>query len=87
MIGTGEGYLVGLSLGLTFGYPLKSPNTVSKLISMLLGVNLGLWFGYEAAEFLCCCRRLMDCKESTFWGVGISCLSPSRDLSYLKRIQ
>ena len=38
---------------------------------MLLGTPLVLWFGSEVVSFLCCCHRLVDFHEDTFWGVGI----------------
>ena len=77
MIGTGEGYLVGLSLGLPLGSPLDSPNPVSELPDTLLGAPLGLWFGSEVARCLCYFQRLMDLHEDNFWGVGISCVPTS----------
>ena len=43
-IGTGEVSLVGLSLGLTLGYPLESPNTRAEFPDMLMGAPIGLWF-------------------------------------------
>ena len=36
VIGTGEGYLAGLSLRLPLGYPLDSPNPVLELPGMIL---------------------------------------------------
>ena len=47
MIGTGEGSLVGLSMGLTFGSQLDFPNPGAHLHSMLRKAPLGLWFGSD----------------------------------------
>ena len=69
---TGEGYFLGLSMGLPLGYQLESPDPVAELSVTLLGAHIGLWFGSEAARCLFCCFRLMDCHEATFWVVGIS---------------
>ena len=44
MLGTGEEYLAGLSLGLLLGSPLEYPNNGSDLTVMLLSVTLGLCF-------------------------------------------
>ena len=41
MIGTWEGYLVGLSLVIQLGSPLDSPNPGSDLPGMLLGAPPG----------------------------------------------
>ena len=68
MIGTVEGSLVGLSLGLTRVSPLESKNIEAELPDMLLGAPLGLCFGSEAVGYMCCCHRLMDFHESTCWG-------------------
>ena len=65
MIGTVEGYLIGLSLVISLGSPLESPNPGSDLPGILLGAHLGLWFGSEAARFLCFCCRLMNFHEAT----------------------
>ena len=49
MIGIGEGYLFGLSLGITLGLLLESPNTEAEIGSLfgfltdtILGVSLGI---------------------------------------------
>ena len=47
MIGTGEAYLVGLSLGITFVSPLDLPNLESELPGTLIGCPLGLCFGSD----------------------------------------
>ena len=47
MIGTGERYLVGLSLGLQLRSPLDSPNTGTDLPGTLLGAPIRLWFGSD----------------------------------------
>ena len=44
VIGTGEVYLVGLSLGFPLGYPLDYPNPGAELSGTLLVASLGLWF-------------------------------------------
>ena len=56
IIGTGERYLVGLSLELTLGSPLVSPNNGDDLPETLMGAPIGLWFGSEAVRRRCCCR-------------------------------
>ena len=80
MIGTREGYLVGLSLGISLVSSLESPNPGADLPGTLLGTPLGLWFGSEAVKRLCCWRHLMDYHEDTWWGVGISCVPTSGSL-------
>ena len=60
MIGTGEGYLVGLSLRLTLLSPLESPNPVVFLPVTFLGAPLGLCFLYESVSYCCSFRHLMD---------------------------
>ena len=77
MIGTGEVYLVGLSLELPLGFPFEYKNPGAELSGILMGVPIGFWFDSEASRCLCYCRRLMDYHEDTCWGVGISCVSPS----------
>ena len=72
MVGTGEGYFVGLSLELTLGYSLESQNTGAELPVTLLGESLGLWFVSEEIRCWCFCHRLMDFRKATCWGVGIS---------------
>ena len=54
IIGTVEGYMIVLSLGIILVYPLESPNPGSELSDMLSGAPLGLWFGSEAIKCLCC---------------------------------
>ena len=80
MIGTGEGYLVGLSLGFTLGSPLKSPNHGAELPGMLLVATLRLWFGSELVRCSCCCHHLTDERKANFWGLGIYCITTSGDL-------
>ena len=65
MIGTREGYLFGLSLGLTLGTALEPTNPGSDLPVTLLGVPIRLWFGSEVVRCLCFYRRLMDFHEDT----------------------
>ena len=65
IIGTGEGFLVGLLLGLKIGSPLDSPNTGAELHYTLLGDPLGLCFGSEAARCLCSFRPLIYFHEAT----------------------
>ena len=77
MIGNGEGYSVGLSLGLLIGLTLDSPNPGAELPVTLLGVPIGLWFGSEADRRLCYLQLLMDCHGASFWGVGIYCVPTS----------
>ena len=73
MLGTGEGPYFGLSLGITLGSPLESPDSGAELTGMLLDAPLGLWFVSEVVRFRCSCRRITDFFEATFWGVGMSC--------------
>ena len=68
MIGNGEVSLVGLSLGLTLGSPLDSPNPGAELPGTLMGVPLGFWFGSEALRCLCCFCLIMYFQEATCWG-------------------
>ena len=76
IIVTGEGYLVGLSLQITLGSPLESPNHVSKMPGMLLGAPFGLCIGSEVVGCRYCCFRLTDFRKATCCGVGISCVPP-----------
>ena len=76
MIVTGEGFLVGLSLGLPLGSPLKSTNIGADLPIKILGAPLRLSFGYSAFRCWCCCRCLIYFCKATCWGVGTSCLPP-----------
>ena len=48
VIGTVEGYLVILSLGLPLGSPIGYPNLRAVLPVPLLSAPIGLLFGYEA---------------------------------------
>ena len=68
MIGTVEGYLVGLSLVITLGYPLEFTNPVYYMPCTLMVVSPGLWFVSEAFQCWCSCRCLMDCRKATYWG-------------------
>ena len=47
VIGTGEGSLVYLSLGIPLRYQLESPNPGDDLSGMLLVTPIGLWFVSE----------------------------------------
>ena len=60
IIGTGEGYLVSLSLGFSLGSLIESKNTFSVLTVMLLGASLGLWFRSEVVGYNCSCRLFVD---------------------------
>ena len=53
MIGTGEGYLVELSLGIPLGPPIGYLNPGDVMHGTLLGETPGLWFGYEAVRLRC----------------------------------
>ena len=54
VIGTGEEYLVGLSLGLTIGPPIEYPDPGAELHGTLMVLPLGLCFCFEAVRCLCC---------------------------------
>ena len=79
MIGTGEGYLVGLSLVLPLRSSLEPLNPGAQLPGTLLVAPSGLWFGYEVRRCMCSCLRLLDFHEANFWEVRISCVSLSGD--------
>ena len=67
VVGTGEGYLVLLSLLLLLGSPFYSPNPGADLSGTLLGSALGYWFGPDAFRYPCSCLCLMDFHKATCW--------------------
>ena len=70
LIGTGELFLVGLSMVFTLGYLLESPNPGSVLPGTLIETPIGFWFGSEAVRYWCSCRRLTDFRKYTYRGWG-----------------
>ena len=78
IIVTREGSLVVLSLLISIGFPLESPNPGDELPGTLLGAPIGLWFGSEAVRCLCSCIFLVYNHEDNLWGVGISFVLPYR---------
>ena len=70
IIGTVERYLVGLSLGISLGYPLEYLNLGYFLSVTLMGAPLWLWFVSEAERCQCCFCRLTDFRKSTCWAGG-----------------
>ena len=63
-IGTVEGSLVVLSLGIPLGSPLESTNPGADMPGTLLGAPLGLWCVSEMVSYICCFRHLMDFHET-----------------------
>ena len=76
MLGTEEGSLVRLSLGLPLGSPIESPNTEDVLSGTLLGAFIGLWFVSEAVGYWGYLHHLVECHADNFGGLGISYVPP-----------